>query len=393
MYTDGFRQYRKAAHYNVTHRRRQKFYALPTSQWQILAAPPFNILSKFDRVDDAIDANADIASRILESGFEAFGLDREPTELEMDWRGFAKPSDMDKAQTTIRQLYRDWSAEGAIEREYSYGPVLSDLLRLFPTPDKGSLRVLLPGSGLGRLLFEVCRIGFNVEGNEISYHQLMASYWILNQLSADEHMNLYPFALTFSNHVDREHQLKCVQIPDVHPGSELDTASAGMGIHAFERMNITAADFLVLYSDRKYSKSFDAVVTVFFLDTAPNVIRYIEVVRSCLRDGGYWINLGPLLWHFEETRAPAEVGYMATRDPLADMQEQEQAPHMRQWKEGIGEPGSIELTNEEVLLLIEKMGFHIEMSEVREGCGYIQDTASMMQNLYSVSHWVARKSG
>ncbi|MCJ1249104.1 hypothetical protein MMC30_006327 [Trapelia coarctata] len=340
------------------------------------------MLSKFDRVDDAIDANADIASRILEAALEAFGLDREPNESSMDWRGFAKPSDMDKARTTVRQLYRDWSAEGAIERECSYGPVLSDLLRLFPARDKGSLKVLLPGSGLGRLLFEVCQIGFDVEGNEISYHQLMASNWILNQLSADEHVDLYAFALTFSNHLDREHQLKCVKVPDVHPGSELDNASAGMEIHAFERMNITAADFVVLYSDEKHSKSFDAVVTVFFLDTAPNVIRYIEVVRSCLKDGGYWINLGPLLWHFEETRAPAEVDHKAKTDPSddADMHEYEQVPHKRQKKEGIGKPGSVELTNEEVLLLLSKMGFHIEMSEVREGCGYIQDPASMMQN-------------
>lgn len=379
----------------MTHRRRQNFYALPTSQWQLLAAPPFNILSKFDRVDDAIDANANIASGILKAGLKAFGLDREPTEPSMDWRGSAKPSDMDKARTTIRQLYRDWSAEGAIEREFSYRPVILDLLRLFPVPDKGSLKVLLPGSGLGRLLFELCRMGFDVEGNEISYHQLMASNWVLNQLSADEHVNLYPFALSFSNHIDREHQLKCVKVPDVHPASELDIASIGMETHASERMNVTAADFVALYSHPKYSKSFDAVVTVFFLDTAPNVLRYIEVVGRCLKDGGYWINLGPLLWHFEETRGPAEVEHKAVVDPPVDYhtQEHEQMPHKRQKQDGIGEPGSIELTNKEVLLLIGKMGFHIETSEVREGCGYIQDPESMMQNMYRVSHWVARKSG
>lgn len=353
------------------------------------------MLAKFDRVDDAIDANADIASRILESGLEAFGLDREPTELLMDWRGSAKPSDMDKARTTIRQLYRDWSSEGAIERECSYGPVLSDLLRLFPIPDKGSLKVLLPGSGLGRLLFEVCRLGFDVEGNEISYHQLMASNWILNQPSADEHMNLYPFALTFSNHIAGEHQLKCVEVPDVHPASELNIASARMETHAYARMNIAAADFVVLYSDKEHGKSFDAVVTVFFLDTAPNVLRYIEAVRNCLKDGGYWINLGPLLWHFEETRAPAETEHRVGRDaPVdTDIQDHEQMPHKMQKQEGIGEPGGIELTNKEVLLLIERMGFHIETSEFREGCGYIQDPESMMQNVYRVAHWVARKSG
>ena len=29
-----------------------------------------------------------------------------------------------------------------------------------------------------------------------------------------------------------------------------------------------------------------AVVTMFFIDTAPNLIKYIETVRNCLRPGG-----------------------------------------------------------------------------------------------------------
>jgi hypothetical protein len=53
--------YRRTAHFHATHRRRQNFYALPTAQWQMLAAPPFNILANLDRVDNAIDVNADLA--------------------------------------------------------------------------------------------------------------------------------------------------------------------------------------------------------------------------------------------------------------------------------------------------------------------------------------------
>lgn len=379
---DSIRQYRRAAHYNVTHRRRQNFYALPTSQWQILAAPPFNILSKLDRVDDAIDANAEIATEILQTSLEAFGLESEPSDTAMDWRGTAKPSDMDKARSTIRQLYRDWSTEGAVERKKSYVPMLEDLLELFPVQDKGTVKVLVPGSGLGRLVFEICKLGFDVEGNELSYHQLMASNWILNQLSGSHQYDLYPFALTFSNHVSRENQLKCVKIPDVHPGTELHCASHGMKTHAFERMNMTAADFVVLYGDEKNSQRFDAVVTAFFLDTAPNVLKYIEVIRNCLKGGGYWVNLGPLLWHFEDSRGP----------PAEHVEHGERSrSDKRKSKVGIEEPGGIELTNEEVLLLVEKMGFTIRASSVEHGCGYIQDPESMSQNLYDVSHWVAQK--
>ena len=358
----------------------------------MLAAAPFNLLSKFDRVDDAIDANADIASSILKSGLQAFGLDSDPTEPSMDWRDAAKPSDMEKARSTIRQLYRDWSAEGLVERQQSYGPVLADLLLLFPTQEKWSVKVLIPGSGLGRLPFEICRLGFDTVANEISYHQLIASDWILNHISEQQKFDLYPHALTFSNHVTREHQLKCVKMPDVHPGTELDLSSRGMKMHASERMTMTAADFVVMYSDPIYSESFDAVATVFFIDTAPNVLQYLGAIRNCLKAGGYWINLGPLLWHFEERPHPGSEPQNRTEaSENSNVRQDAQESYRKKGNQGIGEPGSIELTLEELFLLVEKMGFSIERYEAQENCGYIQDPESMIQNIYRVAHWVARK--
>ena len=384
MIIDQISQYRRASHYNVTHRRRQNFYALPTIQWQKLSAPPFNILAQFDAVDEAIDANAVIAGRILTSGLEAFDIDAEPSQDAEDWRGNSKPSDMDKVHTTVRQFYRDWSAEGNIERKVAYSPVLTDLENVFgDAPDKGRVQILVPGAGLGRLVFEICRLGYDVEGNEISYHQLLASSWILNEVQPHEHFDLYPFATTFSNHVSRSHQLKAVKVPDVHPGTEMLRSSKGHESQSTQRMRMTAADFMILYGDEHYVGMFDAVVTVFFLDTAPNLLNYIQTIHNCLTRGGYWINLGPLLWHFEERGA----------SDLAKASD-----HVLQGKSGtrsnagIAEPGSIELTNEEVLLLVESMGFKIEEQEIRTAdAGYIQDPESMIQNLYRVSHWVARK--
>ena len=40
---------------------------------------------------------------------------------------------------------------------------------------------------------------------------------------------------------------------------------------------------------------FDCVATVFFIDTAHNVIAYIETIYNILKPGGYWINLGKAL--------------------------------------------------------------------------------------------------
>lgn len=44
------------------------------------------------------------------------------------------------------------------------------------------------------------------------------------------------------------------------------------------------------------------------LDTAPNIIRYIEAIKNCLRPGGLFVNVGPLLWHFENN-APGQHGH------------------------------------------------------------------------------------
>ncbi|KAH9308465.1 hypothetical protein KI387_036376, partial [Taxus chinensis] len=50
----------------------------------------------------------------------------------------------------------------------------------------------------------------------------------------------------------------------------------------------------------------DAVATCFFIDTAHNVVEYIEIISNILKDGGVWINLGPLLYHFADIHAPED---------------------------------------------------------------------------------------
>ncbi|KAL9630992.1 MAG: hypothetical protein Q9164_006132 [Protoblastenia rupestris] len=337
----------------------------------MLAAPPFNLLDNLDKVDEAIDSNADIASEIVATTVSSFGLDFSST----DWHNTAKPSDLDKARSTIRQFYRDWSAEGQDERKASYGPVLEALDGRFPDIEsRSAVKVLVPGAGLGRLLFEICKAGYTAEGNEISYHQLMASNWVLNYIQPHQQFDLHPFALDFSNVIRKEHQLKAVKIPDVHPNLEW-SAEVSTGA---ERMSMTASDFLLYYGDEKHMGIFDAVATVFFIDTAPNVIRYIETIWNCLKVDGIWINLGPLLWHFAD-RAPP--------DP-----DENAKPSEKQEKPGIEAPGSFELTDEEMLMLAVKMGFRVIKHEIRDdGRGYIQNPNSMLKSTYRSSHWLAEK--
>jgi carnosine N-methyltransferase len=339
----------------------------------MLANPPISLLDTLSAVDDAIDSNADIADAIFFQGLNAFNLTEIPVEgSAWDWTRKAKPQDKQKAGSTINQLFRDWSSDGHTERRRCHDVVIRDLQDWSLKLSNGSqqaLRILVPGAGLGRLVYDIACEGFDAEGNEISYHQMLASNWVMNHTPRQGAFTLYPFATNFTNLVSRDHQLRHVLIPDIHPAETM--ASKAAEGHRIGQMNMTGADFVVLYSDRRHRESFDAVATVFFIDTAPNLIRYIETVYNCLVPNGIWTNVGPLLWHFDGQ----SIGKPDDKDG--------KETHIADEDRGIGEPGSVELTNEEVLLLLERMGFHIEAQEIlREGVGYIQNPDALLQNLY-----------
>lgn len=370
---------------------------------EILSEPPFSLPKTFRAVDDAIDSNADISEAILEVGLPSFGIDHDDGY----WRGKATSSDMDKARSTIRQLYRDWSAEGAQERDAVFAPIKSALEKHLTSASESQWhekRVLVPGAGLGRLVFDICALGYSVEGNEISYHQLLASNYILNCTERAGQHTLYPWALNFSNHLNRKNQLRSIAVPDLHPATALQEAQERTQSerHFSERMSMTAGDFCVLYRQPEYSGSFDAVTTCFFIDTAPNVMNYIETIRHCLRPGGLWINAGPLLWHFESAPTPAEKEKGRQRDQHnhdhtgpENSRSHSHAEESYSRSEGIGDPGSFELSNDEVVALVQKLGFEIVdyVERLSEPTGYIQDPDSMLTNVYWPSFWVARKTG
>ncbi|KAI1079320.1 N2227-domain-containing protein [Whalleya microplaca] len=374
---DSFSQYAKTAHLNCTHLRRQSFYALPQAHWQMLARPPFSYLETLDRTDAAIEKNAELARIIVKFGLRSFGVvgtasEEEPTMPE-EWSGIAKYNDLDKARSTLRQFYRDWSAEGAVERDACYGRIYDALdAEKARYTDRQPLKVLVPGAGLGRLVYDLCRKGYLSEGNEISYHQLMASSYILNFTERAGQHTVFPWIHSFSNHRSRENQFRSYKIPDIHPQTTL-AQTQGIG-----SMQMCAADFLCLYGDEEHKDTYDAVAAVFFLDTAPNLIRYLEVIRSCLKPGGVLINVGPLLWHWEN-HVPGHHGY----DGDGDYDENSSL--------GIGDPGSFELTDDEVIALVEKMGFIVEKREMNVRAPYVQDAESMLQTVYNACHWIARK--
>ncbi|TPX37333.1 carnosine N-methyltransferase [Synchytrium endobioticum] len=258
-------------------------------------------------------------------------------------------ADMDKVRSTIRQFVRDWSEEGCAERDAVYKPMTDALEKAFervPTDQRGALSVLIPGAGLGRLAFDVAQKGFSCQGNEFSFFMLIASNFVLNRLHEPHQCTIYPWVHSLSNATTSSNQLHPVRIPDVLPGNIPKGCDFSM----------TAGDFIEIYSSAEHTGRWSAVLTCFFLDTAHNIIDYIEIIHNVLADGGVWINCGPLLYHFEGI--PGEV--------------------------------SLELSLDEVMDIVQKVGFDVIEQRFIPST-YATNPSSMLKYQYNCSFFVAVK--
>ncbi|EKD02723.1 hypothetical protein A1Q2_02953 [Trichosporon asahii var. asahii CBS 8904] len=221
----------------------------------------------------------------------------------------ARDNQQDKVRSTLRSFVRDWTKEGASEREACYKPLLEALEAHFPdVSTRGEKKVLVPGCGLGRLAMEIAARGFWAQGNEFSTYMLIASHFALNQTTTAEEHILFPYLHSWSNHQSTgNHLLRSVRVPDVVPADILAGITPG-------NFSLVAGDFEEIYGPTHWftpqssgSESDDeeagrvnqrgrwsAVVTCFFIDTARSVLNYMRIIHGLLEDGGVWINVGEL---------------------------------------------------------------------------------------------------
>ena len=148
-------------------------------------------------------------------------------------------------------------------------------------------------------------------------------------------------------------------------------------------LSMAAGDFCTLYNTAETRSSFMAVATVFFIDTAMDVITYIDSIAAVLEADGLWINLGPLLWHHNPS---TEVTSSSDGSSSNSHEEEKYADG-----NGDGIEGSVELTLEEVLTVVQKRGFEIEKCEMIEDCRYVQAKATMFHTSYNPVFWIARR--
>ncbi|KAL9822670.1 carnosine N-methyltransferase [Geothlypis trichas] len=345
---NAFRYYGTNMHERVNRTERQ-FKSLPANQQSLL--PQF--LPHLDEIRKCIDHNQEILQTIVNDCVHMF----ENKEYGEDGSGKITPAstfDMDKLKSTLKQFVRDWSEEGKSERDSCYQPIISEIIKNFPKErwDFSKVNILVPGAGLGRLAWEIAMLGYACQGNEWSLFMLFSSNFVLNRCSQINSCKLYPWIHQFSNNRRSADQIRPIYFPDVDPHS----------LPSGSNFSMTAGDFQEIYSE---CNTWDCVATCFFIDTAHNVIDYIDTIWKILKPGGIWINpfllylctSGPLLYHFEN----------------------------------LGNELSIELSYEDIKNVILQYGFHIEVEKESVLSTYTVNELSMMKYYYECVLFVVRK--
>lgn len=291
------------------------------------------------------------------------------------------PADFEKVLYVLKNVARDWSKEFEAERDESYGVLCDVLETLFKdTLGKASPKVLVPGCGLGRLCVDLVARGFDVVGNEHSYFMLMTSAYILNGLARQGQWTIHPWVLQSSNVLSLQDQLQSISIPDALPLHLVSESSGSLGM--------VAGDFVQVFKSEEFHLEYDAVVTCFFLDTAQNVIEYMEIIWDVLRPGGVWVHLGPLQWHWADSHTYLDKEDVSIEVPLDTVMEI--ARHVGFEFEHI--KGQESRVAADATSFDGKMGDDGDMKPCSFlSCSYMSNPTSMRPQTYTCALWVARK--
>lgn len=296
---------------------------------------------------------------------------------------------MSKLSSVLKSLGRDWSAEGRVERDMAYLPIIRHIQNYLPfIRQQGAAtysttdppRVCVPGSGLGRLAFELIRLGYTVQGNEFSLYMLLASDFILNNgmFTPDRPLHISPWLLESRNVRTRNDPLETVQIPDVDPYEAILSSVSQSDRATAPTFSVAAGDFCSIYGHPKEAGQWDAVASCFFLDACPSIVESLQVMYHMLRPGGILVNLGPLLYHWSgPVLRPDDKSFDDYRSRYSHLDERYLT--------------SIELSYDDVKVVMNNIGFELVEEQVGIECYYTTHRKSMMTTMYRCVSFVAKK--
>ncbi|KAL5357584.1 N2227-like protein-domain-containing protein [Aspergillus floccosus] len=343
----GFRRYKERNLAEVK-RWRDWHKQIPKRQRSVVEST-VHYTRKLNTVEHLFEANERVAHAIVENGMRFYNVSQaELDEFIQENERDGRTTDRTSVSQAMKHFVRDWSDEGYDERQEAF-PCVVNALASMSRSEEQPLQVLVPGAGIGRLAHEIAGLGgLEVTMNEWSAYMNLA-YRYISSLSTPNSVAFHPYIDWWSHHATTADLQRSVPFPDevANPLSVLSVEG----------------DFTTVFSGD--TEQYDVVVSLFFIDTARNLVSYLETIHRLLKPGGTWINLGPLLY---------------------------------------GSAPFLQLSLDEIVALSEQIGFTFE--ETDASCGeitvagspvrgkevaYARNGRGLSKNAYQAQFWVARR--
>jgi carnosine N-methyltransferase len=229
-------------------------------------------------------------------------------------------------------------------------------------------------SGVGRLAFDVTKLGYAVQGNEFSLFMLLASDFMLNGgiANPDRQLEISPWLSESRNSHSFNDQCRTFHIPDIDPLAIME------GNGPEPQFSMAAGDFFSIYNNSREVGQWDSVCSCFFLDACPSIVESIQLIYRMLKPGGYLLNFGPLLYHWSgPPMRPDDRSVEDYRTRYDHVDERYMS--------------SVDISYEDVREILVNVGFEIVEEKTEIQCLYTSDRQSMMNMVYRCVNFVARK--
>ncbi|CDK27919.1 unnamed protein product [Kuraishia capsulata CBS 1993] len=305
---------------------------------------------RIKKIDRCIGRNALLLKDLYSRAMNEHGV----SALEVRSVARQNSSEYYRVVESLCHYARDWSSAGDVEIK----PLLDYIKSQLHGVDRDSTLVVVPGSGLGRIAHELALENFH-SVHAVEYSALMYLFNEFVYSEDPEEYIVHPYLHNYSNHTNTANQIRHINFKQVgeKPGN-LTVHHKDFNDFSIEELLTKISQGLHDPAEVTHVAKNLVVVTAFFLDTAENLLEYIDSITRLadeLPKGGkaLWINVGPLKY---------------------------------------GTAAKVELTHEELSLLRKKMGWKpVHEVETPKLLGYLTDLRGLWQGKYGVTMWSCEK--
>ena len=242
-----------------------------------LSKMTYDYKTRIKRLEEAMDSNQGFLSEIAKKYEPDPSYLKNFNQKEIDEISYNESGTLNYA--VFQYISRDWTFERKKEREIHYTPIIDAVKKYVPPKSK----ILIPGAALLRLGYELAKLDYNIDANDFNFMNVIFCDYFFNYSKMNQ-FTFQPLIRSFSNYLSEDAVFRKFSFPDENINLE------GKG-----KIKLQGGDFTKLYNDKEV---YDCVITCFFIDTAKNVLEYIDIIEKVLKKGGIWINFGPLSYHW-----------------------------------------------------------------------------------------------